>query len=701
MAAANVARINHADPGPSDTMLLTQQPNHRSEVIWNGQDPGTLTCRSRSSEFSNREPMVDDRVVNIMKALGLEGLLWIPGREIDNGLITALVERWRPETHTFHMPHGEISITLQDVEVLLGLPVDGDAITGSTQKTWPVVCREFLGFAPINQDQHKQLDGQRILISRLLEQVAGPLSANAEEDDVHKYARCYILALLGDTIFADKSGDRVHLMWVQQLEDLRNPHMYSWGSACLAWLYRELCKASDRGTSQIGGVLLLVQYWAWARFPYLCPAVERGPPVGAYGPPVRAPLALKWLWVPNKKNRPAHIFRDRYREQLASMLPSQVVWQPYEAEFDHLPPWCVAGRAVWTAKVPLVCFHLIEKHTPERVVRQFGMIQGIPPSIDTDTVLHKIDLRGKVGVDWMRRHAVHIVHWRNRLQRRFEVVLGEMPPQHEYFGWFDRVTRRFIDRPGAKLTMLVSLVNRLSRHHPVGTEEHEDITDVLTAVHRIDRVQPPIPEAPNEDAATPAGPSSTEGPSTSTTSTGCPSRPPVATPQVIPTPDSSPYTPHASPSLTIPAFTSHPSPSLTIPAFTSHPSPRFPYTPHASPSLTIPAFTSHPSPRFTISAFTSHPSPTFTIPSSTPHPSPSPTIPHPAPRPTIPPPTPHPCHGSDIRPPLPQSFPELSPIPSFHLGFHPTPPEMQQEPPSHSTSIAPSLAIDPPHIQAE
>ncbi|XP_065621485.1 leucine-rich repeat extensin-like protein 5 [Quercus suber] len=406
------------------------------------------------------------------------------------------------------------------------------------------------------------------------------------------------------------------------------------------------------------------------------------------------------------------------------MLPGQVVWQPYEAELENLPPWCVAGRAVWTATVPLVCFHLIEKHILDRVVRQFGMIQEIPGAVDTDTVLHKIDLRGKVGVNWMRRHAVHIVHWGNRLQRRFEVVLGEMPPQHEYFGWFNRVTRRFIDKPGAKLTMLVSLVNHLSRHYPVGTEEHEDITDVLTAVHHIDRVQPPIPEAPNEEAATPAGPSSTEGPSKSTTPTGCPSRPPVATPQVVPTPDSSPYTPHASPSLTIPAFTSyaspsltiptftshpfprfpytpHASPSLTIPAFTSHPSPRFPYTPHASLSLTIPAFTSHPSPRFTIPAFTSHPSPTLTIPSSTPHPSPSPTIPHPAPRPTIPPPTPHPCHGSDIRSPLPQSFPELSPIPSFDLGLHPTPPEMQQEPPSHNTSIAPSLAIDPPHIQAE
>nr|POE44773.1 protein main-like 2 [Quercus suber] len=83
MAAANAARINHAEPGPIDRLVLTQQPNHRSEAIWNGQDPGTLTCHSRSSEFSNREPMVDDRVVNIIKALGLEGLLWIPGHGIE------------------------------------------------------------------------------------------------------------------------------------------------------------------------------------------------------------------------------------------------------------------------------------------------------------------------------------------------------------------------------------------------------------------------------------------------------------------------------------------------------------------------------------------------------------------------------------------------------------------------------------------
>ena len=132
------------------------------------------------------------------------------------------------------------------------------------------------------------------------------------------------------------------------------------------------------------------------------------------------------------------------------------MWQLYEAEYENLSLWCVAGRAVWTAMVPLVCFHLVEIHTSDRVVRQLRTIQEIPRDVDIHIVFHAIDLRGKVGVDWMRKHAMHIMKWGNRLQRRCEAVLGDMPPQHEYFGWFKRVTRRFIDTPGARLILMVT-----------------------------------------------------------------------------------------------------------------------------------------------------------------------------------------------------------------------------------------------------
>ena len=48
--------------------------------------------------------------------------------QLDRSLLSALVDRWRPETHTFHLPCGEMAPTLQDVAYLLGLPLVGSAI---------------------------------------------------------------------------------------------------------------------------------------------------------------------------------------------------------------------------------------------------------------------------------------------------------------------------------------------------------------------------------------------------------------------------------------------------------------------------------------------------------------------------------------------------------------------------------------------
>ena len=173
--------------------------------------------------------MQDNWVIDIIKLLRLEGLFRAPSREINHCLILALVERWRPETHMFHLPHGEMSITLQDVEVIFGLSIDGEVLVGPTavvDGNWRQMCEEFLGFG-VPANDNKILVGQRILISRLVDAISAPLPHDATEIQIHQYARSYILALLGDTIFMDKLGDRVHMMFLDFLQNLCDPPHYS------------------------------------------------------------------------------------------------------------------------------------------------------------------------------------------------------------------------------------------------------------------------------------------------------------------------------------------------------------------------------------------------------------------------------------------------------------------------------------------
>ncbi|XP_072087226.1 protein MAIN-LIKE 1-like [Arachis hypogaea] len=134
---------------------------------------------------------------------------------LDEPLVSAFVERWRPETHTFHMPFGECIITFQDVAYQLGLPVDGDYVSGCLtdfhlyikggRPAWQWF-HELLGvLPPENQVQKFAVN------CTWFQETFAECPDGADEETVRRFTRAYIMMLLGTQLFADKSGNRIHI----------------------------------------------------------------------------------------------------------------------------------------------------------------------------------------------------------------------------------------------------------------------------------------------------------------------------------------------------------------------------------------------------------------------------------------------------------------------------------------------------------
>lgn len=268
------------DPGPTDPSQLYLQKFHRSQSVWDTQSTIVLGCRRREAVV-NRNIRLDPRIIPYLRQSGFWGVAQVGFIQLNWHLVTALVERWRPETHTFHMPDGECTITLQDVAVQLGLPVDGRPVTGSSQYNWEQVCEDFLGVRPT------QLKGSRLSIPWLASQFT-ELPPDADDIAIKRYTRAYIMQLIGGFLFADKSNTFVHLMFLPLLDNFEEAGKYSWGGACLAWLYKELCGASRSTSLEIAGPLILLQVWAFDRFCMIAPRHELKTPDHYVGRPLSA-----------------------------------------------------------------------------------------------------------------------------------------------------------------------------------------------------------------------------------------------------------------------------------------------------------------------------------------------------------------------------------------------------------------------------
>jgi hypothetical protein len=76
---------------------------------------------------------------------------------LDLALLSILVDKWRPKTHTLHFPCGEMTVTLQDVAKIFGLRLFKLPVTRVLNSdTWIDQVEEFYGLRPPDDEQAKQ-----------------------------------------------------------------------------------------------------------------------------------------------------------------------------------------------------------------------------------------------------------------------------------------------------------------------------------------------------------------------------------------------------------------------------------------------------------------------------------------------------------------------------------------------------------------
>ena len=207
--------------------------------------PLKLRCHSAGSIGKFAIPY-DDRYTPYIKTLGLLPFISLVSRGSPNlnaAAITALVDRWRPETHSFHLRTGEMTVTLQDMSMILALPIEGEPLCMNTDSEgWRAQMESLIGMAPVEHPDPKKNYVPAGATYKWIYDNFRICPPGADEDTIKRYTKVYVWWVITRTLFADSGGRTAQWCWLKALTVLEKK--WSWGSAALAYLYRQVMKWS-------------------------------------------------------------------------------------------------------------------------------------------------------------------------------------------------------------------------------------------------------------------------------------------------------------------------------------------------------------------------------------------------------------------------------------------------------------------------
>ncbi|KAL5172647.1 Protein MAIN-LIKE 1 [Glycine soja] len=278
-------------PGePRDPSVLTEYADHVAANVWFGQERPELKLSSHGRKVHHLGmpvPAIEDMVAGT----GLSPLIACSIDTGNQGLISSFVERWHRETSSFHLPVGEISITLDDITTLLHLPIVGalhDFQPLCTDEAVLLLVELLMVSPEVAMVEKGQCGGPYVCLQWLRDMY----QPRCQTQHWTAAARAYLLHLLGCTLYANKSATHVHVVHLQALRDLTLAGRYTWGAAGLVHMYDQLNDASHSTSRQLAGYMTLLQCWIYEHLPLVveCNAdpnydeVRWGPVVVRYRP---------------------------------------------------------------------------------------------------------------------------------------------------------------------------------------------------------------------------------------------------------------------------------------------------------------------------------------------------------------------------------------------------------------------------------